>query len=61
MGRQILAAAAGISLRTAYTWLGRSREGVPAALADRRSVHGSQRRTLEPQQLQHAVDLRQPG
>lgn len=53
-----LAAAAGISLRTAYKWLGRFREGGPAALADRRSVRRSQRRTLDPQQLQHAVDLR---
>jgi transposase len=55
---QILAADAGISVRTAYKWLGRFREGGPAALADRRSVRRTQRRTLDPQQLQHAVDLR---
>ncbi len=54
----VLAADAGISLRTAYKWLRRFREGGPAALADRRSVRRTQRRTLDPQQLQHAVDLR---
>lgn len=55
---QLLAADAGISLRTAYKWLGRFREGAPAALADRRSVRRTQRRTLDPRQLQHAVDVR---
>ncbi len=53
-----LAAQAGISLRTAYKWLSRFRAGGVAALADRRSVRRSQRRTLDPQQLQQAVDLR---
>ena len=53
-----LAADAGISLRCAYKWLARFRAGGPAALADRRSVRRHQRRTLDPQQLQKAVDLR---
>jgi len=53
-----LAAQAGISLRTAYKWLSRFRAGGVAALADRRSVRRTQRRTLDPQQLQQAVDLR---
>jgi transposase len=53
-----LAAQAGISLRSAYKWLARFRQGGQAALADRRSVRRTQRRTLDPQQLQHAVDLR---
>ena len=53
-----LAADAGISLRCAYKWLARFRAGGPAALADRRSVRHHQRRTLDPQQLQKAVDLR---
>jgi transposase InsO family protein len=53
-----LAAQAGISLRSAYKWLARFRQGGPAALADRQSVRRTQRRTLDPQQLQHAVDLR---
>ncbi|MFM8524837.1 MAG: leucine zipper domain-containing protein, partial [Cyanobacteriota bacterium] len=53
-----LAAEAGISLRTAYKWLARFRSGGPACLADRRSVRRTQRRTLDPQQLQHAQDLR---
>ena len=53
-----LAVQAGISLRTAYKWLSRFRDGGVAALADRRSVRRSQRRTLDPQQLQRAVDLR---
>ena len=53
-----LAAEAGISLRTAYKWLARFRSGGPTSLADRRSVRRTQRRTLDPQQLQHAVDLR---
>ena len=53
-----LAADAGISLRCAYKWLARFHAGGPAALADRRSVRHHQRRTLDPQQLQKAVDLR---
>ena len=53
-----LAVDAGISLRCAYKWLARFRAGGPAALADRRSVRHHQLRTLDPQQLQKAVDLR---
>jgi transposase len=53
-----LAAQAGISLRTAYKWLARYRSGGHTSLADRRSVRRTQRRTLDPQQLQHALDLR---
>lgn len=53
-----LAAQAGISLRRAYEWLARFRDGGVTALADRRSVRRTQRRTLDPQQLQQAVDLR---
>jgi transposase InsO family protein len=53
-----LAAEVGISLRTAYKWLARFRSGGVTALADRRSVRRTQRRTLDPQQLQQAVDLR---
>jgi len=53
-----LAAENGISLRCAYRWLARYRSGGVASLADRRSVRGTQRRTLDPQQLQQAVDLR---
>jgi transposase InsO family protein len=53
-----LAAQAGISLRTAYKWLARYRCGGHTSLADRRSVRRTQRRTLDPQQLQQAVDLR---
>ena len=53
-----LAAENGISLRCAYRWLARYRSGGPASLADRRSVRRTQRRTLDPQQLQHAVNLR---
>ena len=53
-----LAAEAGISLRTAYKWLARYRSGGHTSLADRRSVRRTPRRTLDPQQLQHAVDLR---
>jgi transposase InsO family protein len=54
----VLAAEAGISLRTAYKWLARYRSGGAAALVDRRSVRRTQRWTLDPQQLQHAVALR---
>ena len=53
-----LAVQAGISLRTAYKWLARFRQGGSPALADRRSVRRTQLRTLDPQQLQRAVDLR---
>jgi len=53
-----LAAENGISLRCAYRWLARYRAGGVASLADRRSVRRTQRRTLDPQQLQHAVELR---
>lgn len=41
-----LAAENGISLRCAYRWLARYHSGGQAALADRRSVRRSQRRTL---------------
>jgi hypothetical protein len=51
------AALAGISVRTAYKWLARYRSGGASALVDRRSVRRTQRRTLDPQQLQRAVDL----
>ena len=37
---------------------GRYRSGGAASLANRRSVRDTQRRTLDPQQLQHAVVLR---
>jgi len=53
-----LANESGISLRCAYKWLARYRSGGVAALADRRSVRRSQRRTLDPNRLQHAVELR---
>ncbi len=52
------AAENGTSLLCAYRQLARYRSGGPASLADRRSVRRRQRRTLDPQQLQHAVDLR---
>jgi len=48
----------GYSLRSAYKWLARYRTGGVAALADRRSVRRTQRRTLDPHQLQQAIDLR---
>jgi hypothetical protein len=47
----------GISLRCAYKWLSQFRSGA-AKLADRRSVRRTQRRTLDPQQQQKAVELR---
>ena len=53
-----LAAENGISLRCAYRGLARYRSGGVPSLADRRSVRRTQRRTLDPQQLQHAVELR---
>lgn len=43
-----LADVAGISLRCAYKWLARFRVGGLPALADRRRVRSSQRRTLDP-------------
>lgn len=53
-----LAAENGISLRCTYRWLARYRPGGPTALEDRRSLRRTQRPTLDPQQLQHAVELR---
>ena len=53
-----LAAEAGISLRCAYKWLARYRSGGPPSLADRRSVRRTQQRTLDPNRLQRAVELR---
>jgi transposase-like protein len=53
-----LAAGHGISERTARKWLARFRSDGPVALADRRSVRLSQRRTLDPQPQQQAVELR---
>ena len=53
-----LAAEAGISLRCAYKWLARYRSGGTPSLADRRSVRRTQRRTLDPNRLQRAVELR---
>ena len=53
-----LAAQVGISVRSAYKWLTRYRSGGAAALVDRRSVRRTKRRTLDPLQLQRAVDLR---
>jgi len=53
-----LAAEYGISLRCAYRWLARYRSGGPTSLAYRWSVRRTQRRTLDPQQQQHAVALR---
>jgi len=52
-----LAAQAWISLRTAYKWLALYRSGSRATLVDLRSGRRTQRRTLDPQQLQQAVDL----
>ena len=54
----LLAARVEINVRTAYKWLGRCPSGGATALVDRRSVRRTQRRTLDPQQLQRAVDLR---
>jgi len=53
-----LAAQAWISLRAAYKRLGRYRSGGRAALVDRRSGRRTQRRALDPHQLQQSVDLR---
>ena len=54
----VVAAQVGLSLRSAYKWLARYRSGGVAALVDRRSVRRHQRRTLDPQQLQRARELR---
>ena len=43
---KVLAAKAGIRLRTAYKWLAQYRSGGHTSLADRRSVRRTQRRTL---------------
>ena len=53
-----LATQVGISVRTAYKWLARYRVGCIASLVHRRSVRRTKRRTLDPQQLQRAIDLR---
>ena len=53
-----LATQVGISVRSAYKWLAHYRSGGAVALVDRRSVRRTQRWTLDPQQLQRAVDLR---
>ena len=53
-----LAAQTGISLRTANKWLSRYRSGGVAAWVDSLSVRRNQRRTLDPQHLQQAEDLR---
>ena len=53
-----LAAENGISLRCVYRWLARYRSGGVASLADRRSARRTQRRMLDQQQLQKAIDLR---
>jgi transposase len=57
-GLAFLAAQSGISVRTAYKWLARYRSGGASALVYRRGVRRIQRRTLDPLQLQRAVDLR---
>lgn len=57
-GLAFLADKSGISVRSAYNWLAHYRSGCAAALVDRRSVRRWERRTLDPLQLQHAVDLR---
>ncbi|MCP9796125.1 helix-turn-helix domain-containing protein [Cyanobium sp. Lug-B] len=53
-----LAADHGINERSARKWLARFRSGGPSALVNRRSVRRSQRRTLDPEQLQEAVELK---
>lgn len=53
-----LAAEAEISLCCADKWLARYRSDGPAALTDRRSVRRHQRRTLDSQHLQRAIELR---
>ncbi|WP_254973447.1 leucine zipper domain-containing protein [Cyanobium sp. Candia 9D4] len=52
-----LAGEHGIGERTARKWLARFRLRGPTALADRRSVRRTQRRTLDQQRLQQAMDL----
>ena len=53
-----LAAQVEISVGNADKWLERWRASGASALVDRRSVRRTQRRTLDPQQLHRAVDLR---
>jgi hypothetical protein len=57
-GTTTLFAALDVATGEAYKWLARYRSGGASALADRRSVRRTQRRTLDPQQLQRAVELR---
>jgi len=49
---------AGIKLRTAYKWLARYRSSGIDALMDRRSRHRTQRRTVDPEKIQRAIELR---
>ncbi len=60
VGRSLaqLAADHRISVRTDRKWLVRFHSGGPAALADRRRVRRSRRRTVDSHQLQLAVELR---
>jgi transposase-like protein len=60
--RQSLAAISqelGIHVITLYKWLARYRSRGHTSLADRRSVRRTQRRTLDPQQLQQALKEQQ--
>ena len=52
-----LTAENGISLLCAYRWLARYRSGGPASLPDPQSILRNQRRTLDPQRLQKAVEI----
>jgi len=52
-----LAAENEICLRCAYRWLARYRSGGATSLVDRQGVRRTQRRTLDTQRLQQAVDL----
>jgi len=51
-----LAAEAGIYLHCAMKWLARYRSGGPASMADQGRVRRPQRRKLDSQALQHAID-----
>jgi len=53
-----LAAETRFSLRCAFKWLARYHSGGAAALADRPRVRSTQQRTLYPQHLQRALELR---
>lgn len=53
-----LAAENGISECTTRKWLARFRSDGPAALADQCSIRRSQRRRLDPEQQQQAVELK---